>query len=173
MKKMKLLFSKKGFTLIELMIVVGIIGILVSIAAPNFAKYQSKSRQSEAKIALAAIYTAEKGFYSEYNAYVNSMDAIGYAPEGNKRFYSVGWSTSAGTTTGYSGGVANQSFARTNYPSAYADCTVTLSAVPGNAATDTQVFTVQAGGQLRDGLSTCDHWSMDQDKVVLNVTQSL
>ena len=64
--------SQKGFTLIELMIVVGIIGILVAIAAPNFSRYQSKARQSEAKIALAAVYGAEKSFYSEYSSYVGS-----------------------------------------------------------------------------------------------------
>jgi len=173
MKPLKMRLGAKGFTLIELMIVVGIIGILVSIAAPNFAMYQSKSRQSEAKLALAAIYTAEKGFYSEYNAYINSMDAIGYAPEGNKRFYSIGWSTTAGTVADFGSSTTNQSFARTNYPTAFADCTITLSAVPANAAADAQAFTIQAGAQLRDGLATCDHWSMDQDKIVQNITQSL
>lgn len=43
----KVLKNQEGFTLIELMIVVGIIGILVAIAAPNFSRYQSKARQSE------------------------------------------------------------------------------------------------------------------------------
>lgn len=62
--------SQSGFTLIELMIVVGVIGILVSIAVPSFQKYQRKAMQSEAKLALAAIYTAEQAFYSEYAAYV-------------------------------------------------------------------------------------------------------
>src|SRR4051812_18447398 len=97
-KSLKQKQQEAGFTLIELMIVVGIIGILVSIAAPNFAKYQAKARQSEAKIALADIYTGEKSFYSEYSAYAGAFDAIGYAPEGARRFYGVGWSAAHTTT---------------------------------------------------------------------------
>ena len=51
--------SKKGFTLIELMIVVAIIGILAAIAIPNFLKFQAKSKQSEAKTNLGAIFTGQ------------------------------------------------------------------------------------------------------------------
>ena len=49
--------GKKGFTLIELMIVVAIIGILAAIAIPNFLQFQAKSKQSEAKSNLGAIFT--------------------------------------------------------------------------------------------------------------------
>src|ERR1700746_1297101 len=101
------IYNQKGFTLIELMIVVGIIGILVAIAAPNFSRYQSKARQSEAKLALAAIYAGKKSFYSEYAAYIGSFDAIGYSPEGQKRFYSVGWSAASASITGYTGSGGN------------------------------------------------------------------
>ncbi len=54
LSKMK---GTKGFTLIELMIVVAIIGILAAIAIPNFLKFQAKSKQSEAKSNLGAIFT--------------------------------------------------------------------------------------------------------------------
>ena len=55
--------SKKGFTLIELMIVVAIIGILAAIAIPNFLRFQAKSKQSEAKTNLGGIFTAEIAYF--------------------------------------------------------------------------------------------------------------
>ena len=65
----KQLKGQKGFTLIELMIVVAIIGILAAIAIPNFLQYQMKSRQSEAKTNLQAIKTSEVSFQAERGCY--------------------------------------------------------------------------------------------------------
>ena len=60
----------RGFTLIELMIVVAIIGILAAIAIPNFVKFQCRSKQSEAKTNLKALYVAEEAYRGEYDLYV-------------------------------------------------------------------------------------------------------
>ena len=62
--------KQEGFTLIELMIVVAIIGILAAIAIPNFLTYQMKSRQSEAKVNLQAIRTSEISFQAERGCYL-------------------------------------------------------------------------------------------------------
>src|SRR5262245_63251640 len=59
--------GQKGFTLIELMIVVAIIGILAAIAIPNFLAYQARAKQSEAKTNLGGIYTSQIGYFGEYN----------------------------------------------------------------------------------------------------------
>lgn len=165
--------KQEGFTLIELMIVVGIIGILVAIAAPNFARYQSKARQSEAKIALAAIYGAEKGFFSEYAAYAGSMDAIGYTPEGQRRFYNVGWAAAhSGSVNGYGGVLTNGSWTSTLNPYS-ASCTTT-QALATTLTGDALTFTVSAGGCLRNFTSgTWDHWNITDTKVLLNNVISL
>ena len=70
--------SQKGFTLIELIIFVGIIGILVSVWPTSYDRYAAKARQAEAELALSAIYRLKKSSYSEYSAYASSFDAIGY-----------------------------------------------------------------------------------------------
>lgn len=81
----------KGFTLIELMIVVAIIGILAAIAIPNFMKFQARSKQSEAKTNLKGIYTAEKSFYQEHDSYNPWLSMVGFAPErGNRYYYTLG-----------------------------------------------------------------------------------
>jgi type IV pilus assembly protein PilA len=69
--------AEAGFTLVELMIVVGIIGLLAAIAVPNFISYQARSRRSEAYVNLAAIariqsaYHAEQGEFFEAGAWPN------------------------------------------------------------------------------------------------------
>ncbi len=62
--------SRKGFTLVELMIVVAIIGILAAIAIPNFLNFRMKAKTSEAKSNLGAIRSTEVAYFAEYNLYV-------------------------------------------------------------------------------------------------------
>jgi type IV pilus assembly protein PilA len=60
---------QKGFTLIELMIVVAIIGILAAIAIPNFLRYQLRSKTSEAKTNIGGIRTNAESFRGDYDIY--------------------------------------------------------------------------------------------------------
>jgi type IV pilus assembly protein PilA len=85
---MLLKFRKKakGFTLIELMIVVAIIGILAAIAIPNFLRYQAKTKQSEAKSNLSSIFTSQVTYFGEEDTYASSISNLGWAPEGSTRY---------------------------------------------------------------------------------------
>ena len=78
--------SKRGFTLIELMIVVAIIGVLAAIAIPNFIRFQARSKQGEAKTNLKSMFTAERSFYQEKDRYSALVDEIGFAPERSNRY---------------------------------------------------------------------------------------
>ncbi len=78
--------TSKGFTLIELMIVVAIIGILAAIAIPNFITFQARSKQSEAKVNLKSLYTAERSFYQEKDRYSSLVSDVGFVPERGNRF---------------------------------------------------------------------------------------
>ena len=73
--------SQKGFTLIELMIVVVIIGILAALAIPRFMRATTKSKQSEAKQILKQIYVMEQAYRQEYDGYWgNGVIASAAAP---------------------------------------------------------------------------------------------
>ena len=73
--------NSKGFTLIELMIVVVIIGILAALAIPRFMRSTTKSKQSEAKQLLKQVYTMQRAYRQEFNAYcLNGVTASAAAP---------------------------------------------------------------------------------------------
>jgi len=84
--------TRNGFTLIELMIVVVIIGILAALAIPKFLKVTGKAKVAEAKTILKEIFTLEKAHFNEHDYYVvfssgSTCAQIGFdLPEGNSRF---------------------------------------------------------------------------------------
>ena len=145
--------NTKGFTLIELMIVVAIIGILAAIAIPNFLKFQAKSKQSEAKTNLKGIYTAETGFFGENNRY-DTLGVINWEPVGNARYQFLQDGTLASSTDNTHKG----------------SMSVTGSLVWTGSVTptyDNNSFTAGAAGNVdNDGALDC--WTINDNNVLTN-----
>lgn len=64
--------NDKGFTLIELMMVIAIIGILAAIAIPNYTEYLARSKRSEGLSLLSEVAARQERFYAQNNSYVTS-----------------------------------------------------------------------------------------------------
>jgi type IV pilus assembly protein PilE len=68
-----------GFTLIELMIVVAVLGVLTTIAVPVYRQYVERARRTEAKTALLRLQANQERFYLQNNTFTNDLDALGFA----------------------------------------------------------------------------------------------
>jgi len=150
--------KRKGFTLIELMIVVAIIGILAAIAIPNFLRFQARAKQSEAKQNLGAIFTAYTSYFSDNNTFpgaasitvggssFNCLAVADWEPKGTIRY-----NYNCMVTEAFSPATNDSSCVTVVY----------------TAGTQTD-FTVGACGNV-DNDSTVDEWSIDTNKKLKNV----
>ncbi len=75
------LFEKSGFSMVELMVVLVIIGILVLLALPKLEPIVTKAKTTEAKLMLKQVYTLEKSYKYENDHYSTSLDEIGFEQE--------------------------------------------------------------------------------------------
>lgn len=147
----KQLKGQKGFTLIELMIVVAIIGILAAIAIPNFLRYQAKSKQSEAKTNLSGIFTSQTSYFGDNNSYAATFALMGYTLAGNAKTYafSVDGTNILGLTTLNTSGT---------------NCAIGT----GSPAATATAFTATARGNVDNDLD-CDVWTINDVKDMPNL----
>ena len=75
--KLPYLHSKKGFSLIELLIVIAIIGILVSIGLAAFSRAQTQARDGQRKADIEQIRGALEQYYADNNHYPATADLVG------------------------------------------------------------------------------------------------
>lgn len=80
--------NAKGFTLVELMIVVVIVAILASIAIPSYSDYVTRSKIAEATSSLAGMRVQMEQYYQDTRSYLSggACGAIGAAPAATKNF---------------------------------------------------------------------------------------
>ena len=65
----------KGFTLIELMIVVAIVAVLAAIAYPSYSQYLFRSRRAEGRELLMRVAAAQERYYTNFNQYATVLGA--------------------------------------------------------------------------------------------------
>lgn len=186
--KARMLKKQSGFSLIELMIVVAIIGILATIAVPNFQRFQAKAKQSEAKASLSSLYSAMKAFQAEWNVYRSDFRDIGMDPTGRLNYH-FGFAGAEATAPGapfqaslrggaaagacFNSSVAAATCGFSHQPvagiPAYAAATANGTCVAGANPTAT-TFTASAIGNLNTGSGVNDQWTMTENKILCNNT---
>jgi type IV pilus assembly protein PilA len=175
--------NNKGFSLIELMIVVAIIGILATVAIPNFQKFQGKAKQSEAKSQLGGLYMSQKAFSAEYSFYPGQFGVMGFVPQGQLNYRILSFDNT--------GAVVGGVIARTNLPgtmdvpacisTAAGACTpaafggtlpvwteTPTAAASSTAATGSDPAFKATAGAAFTGIAVQDEWSIDENNLLVN-----
>ena len=76
----------RGFTFFDLFLLQIIVGLIALVTVPTFLKFQARSKQSEAKANLKALYMAEKAYFQEKDTYDSNPSVVGFAPERGNRY---------------------------------------------------------------------------------------
>jgi len=189
MKLKQKLSNEIGFSLVELMIVVAVIGLLAAVGVPQYEKMQARARTSEAKIALSIIYTAEQSFKTEWGQYTIDLKNIGAAMTGSNLRYVAGFHLGFNCTgyitdpapgedpnaNNWTDGPVNSG----NQPATFMNVSSVSDRVPASigmaTSCDAQLgFEANAHGDPRNSqiaadLGVNDSWSIDQNKSIKHV----
>lgn len=75
-----------GFTLVELVVTIGVIGILASIAIATYANYRTKAQTVEARLGLHNIWVMEYSYEKDNNRYTSDLNVLGFQMSGTPRY---------------------------------------------------------------------------------------
>jgi prepilin-type N-terminal cleavage/methylation domain-containing protein len=149
--------KNKGFTLIELMVVVAIIAFLATLAIPTFSRFFAKAKRTEAYLNLSSLYAAEKAYHAEHGTYtdvLNGPGGLGWKPEG---YRGGGKDERFCYTYGFSHGAEGKQFFTGNLEAS-------TSALSGSFAGKDK-FLIVAAGDI-DGDGNVDIITVDQDNKI-------
>jgi type IV pilus assembly protein PilA len=93
--------NEEGFTLIELMIVIAIIGILAAIAIPQFSAYRTRSFNAAAAADIRNAATAQEAYFVDNQSYCTASGSLEGATYGLYLSENVTLTVTAATTSGY------------------------------------------------------------------------
>ncbi len=146
--------KESGFTLIEVMMVVMILGIVSAIAVPNFLRYQAKARQAEARQNLGGIFVAEIAYFGELSRY-GTFNQIGFSVAGASNRYT------------YRSGIGGDNIQSSIPPGVGVVAEGTCGGViPASQNTSPMGFTATASANL-DQDAYIDHWFVNDVKIGL------
>jgi len=129
-----------GFSLVELMVVVGIIGILAAIAVPKLQMFSAKAKRTEAQITLKHAHTLQTSYYAENSGYGNATQ-IGYNSDALKNYQgTVNLMNPTTTKDGYN---------------AYAQLKSNVKLCPGQTSGGFATRDFWYVGDCPSGISTC------------------
>lgn len=143
----------RGFTMIELMIVVAIVGFLSMISIPSFLRFLSKAKRAEAYMNLGSLYVAQKTHWAEHGTYstmLSGIDGVGWKPEG---YAGGGAKEKFSYTYGFNQGQEGQNF--------FTGKLGASSASLGTTKADKENFIIAAAGDI-DGDGVVDLITVNQ-----------
>ncbi len=88
----------RGFTLIELVMVVAIVGILMAIAIPSYNSSTAKARRTDGQTALMDVMVRQERFYTENNTYTTDLDDLPASSDSPEGYYTITAAACGGST---------------------------------------------------------------------------
>lgn len=136
-----------GFTIIELMIVVVILGILSAVAIVAYSSYRDRARRSEGTTILADIRIKQEAYRSTFHQYANPRGTVGWMPDTTPGKNSRKWDTGSDLSAWNQLGVRPDGFVYYSY--------YCIAGVPGAGAGDMGIFSGITG---IDQIASNDFW---------------